>query len=184
MSVDKNKVIEYYLKGQNKVEDGVYTENILSGDLSKLSMSMIKSAVKNGEEMGAEKVNICLCNMYEYAKLRKKNYPDAEGVVAVRLKGKTFENINNDLIQEYVKRFEDRVSSLPRKHGLSKDVVILANEEGLKAVEVTEANEKIAENSMDITTKSILKENYNDIPRDETYIAFCNAAFEEMGMER
>ncbi len=184
MSVDKNKVIEYYLKSQNKVENGVYTENILSGDLSKLSMSMIKSAAQKGEEQNAEQVNICLSHMLEYAKLRKKNYPDAEGVVAIRLEGKTFTNINNEFIQEYVKRFENTVSSLTRKHGLSKDVVILANEEGLLTVEVNEENEQIAENSMDTTTKYILEQNYNNIPRDENYIAFCNGASEEMGMER
>lgn len=184
MSVDKNKVIEYYLKGKNKVENGVYTENILSGDLSKLSIAMIKTAVKNGEEKGAEKVNIALCNMYEYAKLRKKNYPDAEGVVAIRLKGKVFENINNEFIQAFVRRFEKSGASLPRTGGKETDVVIVANEEGLKAVEVNESNEQVAENSMDTTTKYILEQNYNNIPHDDAYIEFCGKSAEEMGMER
>lgn len=181
MSIDKNKVVAYYLKERSKLENGVYTEHILSGDLSKLSWSMIDTALKNGEKVGAKQVDICLCYTWDYAKLRKKAYPDAEGIVAVRVKGKVHSNVEKT--KQVFQRFET-LTSLSRNGGKSLDVVILANEEGIKAVEVDETNEQVAENSKDTTTKHILEQNYNDIPRDENYIAFYNSASEESGMER
>ncbi len=183
MSIDKNKVVGYYLKSQNKLQDGVYTENIMSGDLSKLSLSMVDSALKNGENVGAKQVDICLYYTWDYAKLRKKNYPEAEGVVAVRVKGRIHPHIERNYIKEAFQRFE-HMTALQRNGGKPVDVVLVANEEGIKVVEVNEANERIAENSKDTTTKCILEQNYNDIPRDEEYIAFCKNASEEAGMER
>ena len=181
MSVDKNKVVSYFLKGLNKIEDGVYTENILSGDLSKLSYSMVKTALENGKKIGAKQVDICLYYTWDYAKLRKKDYPDAEGVVAVRVKG-----INHSHIEKIGEAFQriETLTAITRNSGNPVDYVLLANEEGIKAVEVNESNEQIAENSKDTTTKYILEQSYNDIPRDEGYIAFCNGASEDAGMER
>ena len=54
MSVNKYKAIEYYLKKHNKVENGVYTENILCGNLDMITPSMITSANKKAKELGAK----------------------------------------------------------------------------------------------------------------------------------
>lgn len=182
MSVDKNKVVEYYLKKQNKVTDGVYTENILCGDHNALSVPMIKIAMQHAVENNAENINICLCSVLEYAKLKKKSHPNAEGTVAIRLEGKVIRDIERGIVRDFVERYDGSCTMLPRYHGKKMDVVLVANEEGVKAVAVDETNEQVAENSNDTTTKHILEMNYNSIPRDEEYIAFCNNC--DMGMER
>ena len=179
MSINKYKAIEYYLKKHNKVENGVYTENILSGNLDIITPSMIKTANKNAKELGADKVNIRLCNALEKVSLKKKSFPEAEGVIAVRIKGKVFENIEKDTITHFAEKYDGKGVSLSRKIGKEQDFVLVASEDGVKAVEVNEETEQIAENSKDTTTRHILEENYNKIEQDEDFISFCNSAVEE-----
>ena len=179
MSVNKYKAIEYYLKKHNKVENGVYTENILCGNLDMITPSMITSANKKAKELGAKKVNIRLCNALEKVCLKKKKYPEAEGVIAIRLKGKVFENIEKETIAYFAERYDGKGVTLPRRTGKEQDVVLLASEDGVKAVEVNEETEQIAENSKDTTTKHILEENYNSIEKDEDFINFCNSDKQE-----